>query len=158
VTRDVAAPNSRYNCKQRHCRWCDCSCDVHLCSLLCCSVRGASALVTFICVLCTLRTQIALSNATLHTTAIIITIIISRSICNFSHTLQNKAVLRPCKCRDRRRRRAGSASISRRRTTLAGACVRVCVFVCSCICACLCVRVCIETVAPPCGWRKHISS
>jgi hypothetical protein len=39
----------------------ECSCDVHLCSLLCCSVGGASALVTFICVLCTLRTQISQS-------------------------------------------------------------------------------------------------
>jgi hypothetical protein len=26
--------------------WCDCFCDVHLCSLLCCSFGGASALVT----------------------------------------------------------------------------------------------------------------
>jgi hypothetical protein len=29
---------------------CDCSCDVHSCPLLCCSLGGASALVTFICV------------------------------------------------------------------------------------------------------------
>jgi hypothetical protein len=31
---------------------CECSCDVHLCSLSCCSFGGASAFVTFICVLC----------------------------------------------------------------------------------------------------------
>jgi hypothetical protein len=37
------------------------------CSLLCCSLGGASALVTLNCVLCTLRTQI------------------SQSICNFTH-------------------------------------------------------------------------
>jgi hypothetical protein len=30
------------------CRWCECSCDVYLCSLLCCSSGSASALVTFI--------------------------------------------------------------------------------------------------------------
>jgi hypothetical protein len=43
-------------------RWCECSCDVHLCSLLCCSLCGASALVALICaVLCTLRTQISRS-------------------------------------------------------------------------------------------------
>jgi hypothetical protein len=47
------------------CRWCDCSCDVQLCSLLCCSLGGASALVTFISsVLCTLRTQISRSICT----------------------------------------------------------------------------------------------
>jgi hypothetical protein len=28
------------------CRWCDCSCHVHLCSHLCCSLGGATALVT----------------------------------------------------------------------------------------------------------------
>jgi hypothetical protein len=38
--------------------WCDCSCDVHLDSLLCCLLGCASALVTSIRVLCTLRTQI----------------------------------------------------------------------------------------------------
>jgi hypothetical protein len=32
-------------------RWCECSCDVLLYSLLCCSLGGASAFVTFICVL-----------------------------------------------------------------------------------------------------------
>jgi hypothetical protein len=32
-------------------RWCDCTCDIHLCSLSCCSLGGASALVAFICVL-----------------------------------------------------------------------------------------------------------
>jgi hypothetical protein len=32
---------------------------VHLYSLLCCSLGGASALFTFICVHCTLRTQIS---------------------------------------------------------------------------------------------------
>jgi hypothetical protein len=42
-------------------RWCERSCDVHLCSLLCCSLGGASALVTFICVRCTLRAQISRS-------------------------------------------------------------------------------------------------
>jgi hypothetical protein len=39
-------------------RWCDCSCDVHLCSLPCYSLGGAISLVTIIRVLCTLRTQI----------------------------------------------------------------------------------------------------
>jgi hypothetical protein len=39
-------------------RWCKCSCDVQFCSLLCCTLVGASALVTIICVLCTPRTQI----------------------------------------------------------------------------------------------------
>jgi hypothetical protein len=43
------------NSKSR--RWSECFRDVHLCSLFCCSLGGASAL-TFICVLCTLRTQI----------------------------------------------------------------------------------------------------
>jgi hypothetical protein len=38
------------------CRWCECPCDAHLCSLLCCSLGGASALVTFLCVLSTQRT------------------------------------------------------------------------------------------------------
>jgi hypothetical protein len=38
-------------------RWCECSFDVHLCSLLCSFLGSSSALVTFICVLCTLRTQ-----------------------------------------------------------------------------------------------------
>jgi hypothetical protein len=43
-------------------RWCDCSCHVHSsCSLLCCYLGSATALVTFICVLFTLRTQISLS-------------------------------------------------------------------------------------------------
>jgi hypothetical protein len=40
-------------------------CNIYLCPLLCCSLGSASALVTLICVLCTLR--------------------ISRSICNFTH-------------------------------------------------------------------------
>jgi hypothetical protein len=48
-------------------RWCECSCDVHVCSILCCSLGGASALLTLICVLCTLRLRI------------------SRSICNVTH-------------------------------------------------------------------------
>jgi hypothetical protein len=39
----------------------ECSCDVHLCSLSCCSLGSASALVTFICVLCTLRAHISRS-------------------------------------------------------------------------------------------------
>jgi hypothetical protein len=39
--------------------WCECSGDVHLCSLLCCFLGSASALVTFVCVLCTLRTRIS---------------------------------------------------------------------------------------------------
>jgi hypothetical protein len=34
-------------------------CGVHLCCLLCCSLRGATARVTFICVFCTLRTQMS---------------------------------------------------------------------------------------------------
>jgi prolyl-tRNA synthetase len=37
---------------------CECFCDVQSCSLLCSSLGSPSALVTFICVLCTLRTQI----------------------------------------------------------------------------------------------------
>jgi hypothetical protein len=53
------------------CRWCDCSCDINVCSLLCRFSGSASALVTFICVLCTLRTQI------------------SRSICNFTLYIDN---------------------------------------------------------------------
>jgi hypothetical protein len=32
-------------------KWCKCFCDFHSCSLLYCSLGGASALVTFICVL-----------------------------------------------------------------------------------------------------------
>jgi hypothetical protein len=52
---------------------CDCSCHVHLCALSCCSLGGAIALVTFICVLRTLRAQI------------------SRSSCNSVHyTMNNK--------------------------------------------------------------------
>jgi hypothetical protein len=39
------------------CRWCDCSCDVHLCSLSCCCSGGATAFVTFMCVIWTLRAQ-----------------------------------------------------------------------------------------------------
>jgi hypothetical protein len=48
--------------------WGECSCRVHSCPLLCCSLGDApSALATFICVLCTLRTQS------------------SRSMCDFTH-------------------------------------------------------------------------
>jgi UDP-N-acetylmuramyl pentapeptide phosphotransferase/UDP-N-acetylglucosamine-1-phosphate transferase len=52
------------------CRFCDCSCDVHLSSLLCCSVGGASAYVTFIqCLfsaLCASKSHIS-QYATSHT-------------------------------------------------------------------------------------------
>jgi hypothetical protein len=59
---------SLYLCPRRRmellplCRWCDCSCDVHVCSfLLSYSLGSESALVTFVCVLCTLRTRISRS-------------------------------------------------------------------------------------------------
>jgi hypothetical protein len=39
--------------------WCDCSGDVHMCFLLCYSLGCATALVTFICVLCTLLSQLS---------------------------------------------------------------------------------------------------
>jgi hypothetical protein len=43
---------------RHHRGWCDCSCDVHLCSFLCCSFGGLRVLMTFMCVFGTLRTQI----------------------------------------------------------------------------------------------------
>jgi hypothetical protein len=72
-------------------RWCECSCDVHLCSLMCCSLGGASALVTSIRVLCTLCARNShYQYATSHTTSIIIIMMItSRSICNFTHCINN---------------------------------------------------------------------
>jgi ATP-dependent RNA helicase DDX27 len=53
-------------------RWCDCSCHVNLCPLLLCSFGSASALVTIICVLCSLRARHSHDQyATLHTAALI---------------------------------------------------------------------------------------
>jgi hypothetical protein len=48
-------------------------------------VGSATALVTFICALCTLRTQIDDQYATLHTTSMIIKMLISRSVYNLTH-------------------------------------------------------------------------
>jgi hypothetical protein len=45
-----------------HGRECDCSCRVHSRSLLCCSLGSASALVTFICVYCTLHSLLSRSH------------------------------------------------------------------------------------------------
>jgi hypothetical protein len=45
-------------------RWCECFCHVYLCSLLCCSLGSAIALLTFSCVFCTRRTQILPSICT----------------------------------------------------------------------------------------------
>jgi hypothetical protein len=52
---------------ENNCRWCECSFDVHLCSLLCCFLGGASALVTFIRVLCHSPRANLTINVQLHT-------------------------------------------------------------------------------------------
>jgi hypothetical protein len=67
------------------CRWCDRSCDVYVCSLLCCSLGSASALVTCISVLCTLRTRISRITLQLHTLQPTSSPPNSRSQCNFTH-------------------------------------------------------------------------
>jgi D-3-phosphoglycerate dehydrogenase len=71
---------------------CDCSCHVHLCFLLCCSLGGATALVTFLRVLCTLRTQISRINMYLY--------ILQRSCTRartFTRTSTSPSVLALCK-------------------------------------------------------------